>query len=100
MLGNGLRFPAPMVKLHKTKGRRKSMDKSNVQRSCSQSYTLPQNNTSNVSVCKEYNLSTLCYNSDKVLSYLFLNNSSSKIATQKDEDEAYPKLQDHSFNLY
>ena len=67
-----------------TKRRRKSTDKENTRRKCSRSYTLPKNNANNITVCKEYFLSSLGYRSDKVLTYLYSNNSPSKIAPQKD----------------
>ena len=54
------------VTLHETKRRRKSTPKNNIQRSCSRSYALPENNINNIPVCKEYFLSTLGYKSDKV----------------------------------
>ena len=72
------------ITLHETKCRRKSTDKDKIRRKCSQSYTLAKNNVNNISVCKEYFLSTLGYKSDKVLTCLYSNNSPSKIAPQKD----------------
>ena len=72
------------ITLLETKRRRKSTDKAKIRRKCSRSYMLPKNNTDNVTVCKGYFLSTLGYKSDKVLTYLFSNNSPSKIAPLKD----------------
>ena len=74
-----------LEKIHFTKqSAEENRQKDKIQRKCSRSYTLGKNNVNNITVCKEYFLSMLGYKSNKVLTYLYSNNSPLKIAPQND----------------
>ena len=68
------------------KRRRKSTNKENPLQKCSRIYTLPRDVINQVTVCKEYFLSTLGYKKghDEILSCLFENIQPSMITSQMD----------------